>query len=191
MNILYTGICGAFLLHILELLGSNTGQEIGYPGFNYAIVWSYTVMVLESVVKWIKNRKLWVKSMNCLLVSHVSCICVINYIKCIWFIFNDKCTFHTLISSQFFRMCNTFQVCELKKQIRESSSLSTAQHTLHQLVFQKLAVAHHSALQGLQVIETEVELQIIIVKQLHNMMIRFKCKSHKYFEPWNVLTYVT
>lgn len=66
-------------------------------------------------------------------------------------------------------MCNTFQVCELKKQIRESSS-STAQHTLHQLVFQKLAVAHHLALQGLQVNETEVELQIIIVKQLHNMM---------------------
>lgn len=69
---------------------------------------------------------------------------------------------HLLISRQFFRMCNIFQVCELKKQIRESSSLSTAQDTLRQLVFQKLAVAHHSALQGLQVIETAVELQMII-----------------------------
>ena len=70
---------------------------------------------------------------------------------------------------QVFRTCNIFQVCELKKQIRESS-LSTAQHTLHQLVFRKLAVAHHSALQGLQVIETAVELQIVIVKQLDNMV---------------------
>jgi len=67
-------------------------------------------------------------------------------------------------------MYNIFQVCDLKKQIRESSSLSTAQHTLHQLVFRKLVVAHHSALQGLQVIETAVELQIIIVKQFHNMI---------------------
>jgi len=61
-------------------------------------------------------------------------------------------------------------VCDLKKQIRESSSLSTAQHTLHQVVFRKLAVAYHSALQGLQVIEIALELQIIIVKQFHNMM---------------------
>lgn len=66
-------------------------------------------------------------------------------------------------------MCNTFQVWELKKQIRESSS-SIARHTLHRPVLQKLVVAHHSALQGLQVIETAIELQIIIVKQLYNMM---------------------
>jgi len=85
--------------------------------------------------------------------------------------FIDKCTFHTFkYQDSFFRMCNIFQVCELKKQIIESSSLFTAQHTLHQLVFRKLAVAHHSALQGLQVIETAAELHIIIVKQLHNMM---------------------
>lgn len=57
-------------------------------------------------------------------------------------------------------MCNIFQVCELKKQIRESSSLSTGRHTLHQIVFRKLAVAYSSALQGLQVIETAVELQM-------------------------------
>jgi hypothetical protein len=61
-------------------------------------------------------------------------------------------------------------MCELKKQIGESSSLSTAQHTPHQLVCRKLAIAHHSALQGLQVIETEIELRNIIIKQLHNMM---------------------
>jgi hypothetical protein len=54
--------------------------------------------------------------------------------------------------------------------MRRSSSGFTTQHTVHQLVCQKLAVAYHSALQGLQVIQTEVELQIMSVKSHHNMM---------------------
>jgi hypothetical protein len=57
MNTLYTGICDIF--HILELLDSNTDPETGYPDFNYPVVGSYTVMVLGSVVKLIKNKKFW------------------------------------------------------------------------------------------------------------------------------------
>lgn len=84
----------ALLLHILELLGSNTGPEIGYPDFNYPIVWFYTVVVLESVVKWIKNKKFWWKS-----------------IKCIWFMFSDNCTFHTFWYQDSFLECVTFFRC--------------------------------------------------------------------------------
>ncbi|XP_021941509.1 uncharacterized protein LOC110840645 isoform X3 [Zootermopsis nevadensis] len=57
------------------------------------------------------------------------------------------------------------QVCELKKQIGESSTLSRAQHTRHQALCKKLVVAHQTALQGLQA-------------YLHHMLHSVQCAAH-------------
>jgi hypothetical protein len=59
-------------------------------------------------------------------------------------------------------------------------SLLKAQHTLHQMLCQKLVTAHQSALQGLQVIGAEVELQNLLEKLLQY----YDLNKHKvkYFE---------